>query len=331
MVYDAPKSPGKGKGRAKQPLNISQGKFTQRDIIPPDFFADLHGAVDSLLHHEVQKVVARPLDIPSSMAKRPSKSPAGRSRVSFGQTDAEKAKGLSEWASHPSFQTPLFPNAVAAFMATPVLGSTQKQQQERGPESEQTLQFSLPGEATLRPPSDAQTVAGGAHLGTTHAQDRIQDEQGFVKARVGGLMRSTTRELSDALEKDAMIALGRHVQSRTTIEGDPADYDPTAAALQGKFAHSIHTKSDDDLAMKVQGSPKLVQDEPSNAMVPKKHSFKYTFDSSARGTDVRAADFREALERLRQYLVMKYGSFKNAFHKLELSGDLTGLMGSGHH
>jgi len=55
--------------------------------------------------------------------------------------------------------------------------------------------------------------------------------------------------------------------------------------------------------------------------------FKYKFQSGERFHSVKADDYQEALERLRQFLLMKYGSYRRSFNNLENSIDMTGLVG----
>jgi len=54
---------------------------------------------------------------------------------------------------------------------------------------------------------------------------------------------------------------------------------------------------------------------------------KYEFRSGERLGDIRAKSYEEALGRLRQFLLMKYGSYRRAFYRLEEAIDLTGVVG----
>jgi len=66
---------------------------------------------------------------------------------------------------------------------------------------------------------------------------------------------------------------------------------------------------------------------PPQQMLTRPPQHKYHFVSGDRFTDVSASSFAESLERLRQYLLMKYGSYSMAFRRMEETVDMTGLAG----
>jgi len=100
-------------------------------------------------------------------------------------------------------------------------------------------------------------------------------------------------------------------------ESDEASQWNATLLLQGADGESMEAGS-----LIASNAPTLTKPKPKR---PPPH--KYHFRSGERFASVRAVSYQEAKGRLRQYLLMKYGSYRRAFEKLEESVEMTGLAG----
>jgi len=338
----------------------------KRDIIPSEFFLELFNNVDSVLLDNVGKVVPQIADATDAVFRAqgagtqkpsyPQRSPkAASKKITSGKS--------SPWATHPGFNQPLFPTeerpglaggsrappeeeplpfssplsspsrprAVTASMpAVPMPDAQAAAPPDSPPAAPASTQNAPPnsGEAAskssalLRPKDDSMISPQSAT--DRGASARAGDDEGVGRERCLTMLQGTREEQL----KSAVLGTGSR---RCAVE---------AAALDASPARPASPKSsEDDFDEAPAINIEAMMDAPSEeqtfgdttilnqqtSMRSPKH--KYHFVSGDRFTDVAASNFAEALERLRQYLLMKYGSYLMAFRKLEETIDMTGLAG----
>jgi len=307
---------GKGKGRGKG--GTPKKGLPTYDIIPHEFFHDLGSQVDDLLLQHVQSKISpqqEEFDAPPN-ARDPFKPPVQKrdpfavlqkSTDSSGSTSPPKA--ITEEEKKQKVMDILARPNTAAERRKAERQAAEKQAaaerqaalaaQSAGPSaaSDQAQSSSSAAEQTLHPsevkrdPRPRQTPERHPQPDPHHAAT-ITTTSAKVQPRERELLgagESPTygNELSQAMDLDAQ--LGYLAKMRNMQQG--------ATAAKGQESpETAKRKGPDHLG-----------------------GFRHRFEPAGRLVDHRANTFEEALNRLRQYLLMRFGTFRHAFHQLELA------------
>lgn len=272
----------------------------KRDIIPPDFFSDLSKQVECLLADEPG---LSPLGVQIGDAglgmTSPQRSPGPGRNTMVGiarQRAAAYGKEDDPWGVGATLSTASSPTKRAGRQTEADFQDTIKGKQQKvasadsGPSAQEEKLYSpaRPGEEldVTLAPSNPLMVPGN------NDEDELR---AFFREQTKDALQDTFQ--SNAAFEDAQVT-----------SASPGKPDGTAT-----------------LRMNAQepDSPYNNETMPAARMTT---PFKYIFEPSSRFTPIDAGSHEEGIERLRQYLVMKYGSMNRAWYKLEhCSIDVTGL------
>jgi Ca2+-binding EF-hand superfamily protein len=133
-------------------------------------------------------------------------------------------------------------------------------------------------------------------------------------------------------EQEMTLRPGEVASAREDSKGTSSPVAPGPA--EADRADYIYVANDEEMLEETSAEAPAVDPVSTVAqrIFPPRHRLKGGQQSTDTLCDIRcnvmpAANFQEALDRLRHYLLRQYGSYMNAFAKLESSGDMTGMMG----
>jgi len=317
----------------------------RRDIIPHDFFLDLYNEVDDLLVQNVGKAPEPELNdaVNDSFLSKASRKPKTASRSSPGKVS-------SPWATHAFFEAPLFTEESAPTptstrfapdetqelvkAADPLKGSGgpfQEKKQHSAKDSadyDKSLRQRAVMEGQLRGQVVQEESAGLMSLEVQEDSPPTSDGPDRTRGRAAASMERACPKavvdvaLSSKAPAQAASTEQRQAQQQPQEAGHRGSATLDVTQLLGGADGEIAICEAEAVSPTSNATTLKSKEKPKRPPV-----HKYEFREGERFTDVKAASHIEALERLRQFLLMKYGSYRRAWVTLEESTDMSGLMG----
>eukprot|EP00427_Karlodinium_veneficum_P055347 CAMPEP_0169412126 /NCGR_PEP_ID=MMETSP1017-20121227/60659_1 /TAXON_ID=342587 /ORGANISM="Karlodinium micrum, Strain CCMP2283" /LENGTH=1042 /DNA_ID=CAMNT_0009519459 /DNA_START=44 /DNA_END=3173 /DNA_ORIENTATION=- len=297
----------------------------KRDIIPPDFFSDLSQQVEYLLADDASVPGSKsPMQETGDMISPLARSSPGRNTMVGMARERAKAYGKDSDPWGVGTQASLAKSVASS------AGQRAPGQQRDQAELQDTIRPSA--DSTLGRDKGKQEKVEVDESGPSVPGEQLDVTLAPASNNAGVLSEGFLDKPIDDKSEDQLRAFFR--QQTKDVMQDTVKSSMTFEEMQGApTSPTSHGKPDASTTLRISAqdpdSPSFNDTVPAGKMketATMQSPFKYIFESGSRFTPVHAADHNEGIERLRQYLVMKYGSMRRAWLRLEdASVDVTGL------